>query len=90
MNLSPSLSYSVHKLSVGCFDPSQPRRITSGLKTMFSLSPIYSARKSSTQKLFKNHKISPDTNLQKPDTNVKHRIFEELVLSVLRLLKKAH
>ena len=32
---------------------------------MFSLSPIYSARKSSNHKLFINHKISPVTNLHK-------------------------
>ena len=41
------------------FEPSQPQRITSRLKTMFSLSPIYSTRKSSNHKLFKNHEISP-------------------------------
>ena len=40
------------------FEPSQPQRITSWLKTMFNLSPIYSARKSSNHKLFKNRKIS--------------------------------
>ena len=32
-----------------------------------------------------NHKISPDTNL--PYTNIKHKIFEELVPSVSPLLK---
>ena len=37
------------------FEPSQPQRITSRLKTMFNLSPIYSARKSS------NHKLSTTT-----------------------------
>ena len=41
------------------FEPSQPQRITSRLKTMFNLSPIYSTRKSSNHKLFKNHEISP-------------------------------
>ena len=45
--------------------PSQPQRITSRLKTMFNLSPIYSARKSSNHKLSINHKISQDTNLHK-------------------------
>ena len=55
-----------------CFEPSQPQRITSRLKTMFNLSPIYSACKLSNHKLSKNHKISPDTNLHK--TNIhKHR-----------------
>ena len=57
---------------------------------MFSLSPIYSARKSSNHKLSKKHKISPDTNLQKTYTNIKHKIFEELVPSVLPLLQRAH
>ena len=33
------------------FEPSQPQRVTSWLKTMFNLSPIYSARKSSNHKL---------------------------------------
>ena len=45
---------------------------------MFYLSPVYSARKSSNHKLSKNHKISPDTNLQ----NIEHKIFEELVYSI--------
>ena len=31
------------------FEPNQPQRITSRLKTMLNLSPIYSARKSSNQ-----------------------------------------
>ena len=44
------------------FEPSQPQRITSRPKTMFSLSPIYSARKLSNHKLSPNHNISPDTN----------------------------
>ena len=47
------------------FEPSQPQRITSGLKTMFNLSAIYSACKSSYHKLSKTHQISPDTCLQK-------------------------
>ena len=55
---------------------------------MFNLSPIYSARKSSNHKLSKTHKISPEMNLQKTYTNIKHKIFEELVSSVLLLLKK--
>ena len=56
---------------------------------MFSLSPIYSARKSSNHKLFKNHKISHDTNLHKTKhKNIGHKIFEELVTSVSPLLKK--
>ena len=55
---------------------------------MFDLSPIYSARKTSNHKLSKNHKISPDTNLQETYTNIRHIFFEELVPSVLLLLKK--
>ena len=47
------------------FEPSQPQRITSWLKTMFNLSPIYSARKSSNPKLSINHKFSSDTNLHR-------------------------
>ena len=47
------------------FEPSQPQRITSRLKTMFNLTPIYSARKSSNHKLSIKHKISHDTNLHK-------------------------
>ncbi len=47
------------------FEPSQPQRVTSWLKTMFNLSSIYSARKSSNHKLSINHKISHDTNLHK-------------------------
>ena len=47
------------------FELSQPQRITSWLKTMFNLSLIDFACKSSNQKLSPNHKISPDTNLHK-------------------------
>ena len=47
------------------FEPSQPQRVTSWLKTMFNLSPIYSARKISNHKLSINHKISHDINLHK-------------------------
>ena len=55
---------------------------------MFNLSPIYSACKSSNHKLSKNHKICPDTDLQKTYTNNEDKCFEELVPSVLPLLKK--
>ena len=56
---------------------------------MFNLSPIYSARKSSNQKLFKNHKISPVHKFtsNKTYTNIEHKIFEELVPLVPPLLK---
>ena len=46
-------------------EPSQPQRVTSWLKTMFSLSPIYSARKSLNHRLSISRKINPDTNLHK-------------------------
>ena len=55
----------VNQLVSWHFQLNQPQRITSQLKTMFYLSPVYSARKSSNHKLSKNHKISPDTNLHK-------------------------
>ena len=55
----------VSQLASGYFEPSQPQRITSWLQTMFNLSAVYSARKSSNHKLSKNHKISPDTNSHK-------------------------
>ena len=55
---------------------------------MLNMSPIYSAHKSSNHNLSKKHKISPDTNLQKTYTNIKHKILEELVPLVLPLLKK--
>ena len=56
---------------------------------MFSLSAVYSACKSSNHKLSQNHKISPDTNLHKTKhTQTSNNFFEELVPSVLLLLKK--
>ena len=55
---------------------------------MFTLSPIYSARKLPNRILSQNHKINPDTNLHKTYTNIKHKMFEELVPSVSPLLKK--
>ena len=57
---------------------------------MFNLSPIYSARKSSNQKLFKNHKISPVHKFTSNKTyrNIEHKIFEELVPLVPPLLQK--
>ena len=57
---------------------------------MFHLSPIYSARKSSNHKLFKNHKISPVHKFtsNKTYTNIEHKILEELVPLVSPLLKK--
>ena len=49
-----------NQLVTWCFEPSQPQRITSGLKTTFSLSPSYSLNKLSNvshkicKQLFKN------------------------------------
>ena len=40
-----SLVCAVSQLVCWCFEPSQPQRITSGLKTNFSLSPSYSLNK---------------------------------------------
>ena len=54
---------SVWRLVRWYFQPSRPQRITSRLKTMFNLSPIYSARKSS------NHKLSP-----KPKNQSWHKV----------------
>ena len=49
-------------LFIWYFEPSQPQRIVSGLKTNFTLSPNYSAHKSSNLKFSRLYKISPDTN----------------------------
>ena len=78
------------KLVSWYFELSRPQRITSWLKIMFKLSPIYSTHNSSNHKLSPNHKIIPDTNPHKAKkyTNTKYKIFEELVPSVLPLLKK--
>ena len=64
LNLQPKVvAPSASQLVSWYFELSQRQRITSRLKTMFNLSPIYSAHKSSSHKLSQNHKISPDTNL---------------------------
>ena len=73
------------------FEPSQPQRITARLKTNFSVSPSYSAYKLSNHKISRIHRIIPGTNLYKAKhtyTNIKRKIFKELVPSVLPLLKK--
>ena len=78
------------------FEPSQPQRMTSRLKTMFNLSPIYSARKSSNHKLSISHKISPDTNLHKKQQQQqkkhKHRTqnFRRISPFGITPVKKAH
>ena len=86
------------------FKPSQPQGIIlSGLKTMFHMSPIYSAHKSSNQSyletikpvLIQIYKKQQQQQQQHPlpthpptHPNIKHKNFEELVPSVLPLLKK--
>ena len=64
------------------FEQSQPQRITSWLKAVFSLSPMYSACKSSNHRLSINHKISPDKNLHKTKhtqtSNTKTIIFKNI------------
>ena len=68
------------------FEPSQPQRITSGLKKHFNLSSIYSSHVIKPQ-IKKKKKFSPDTNLHnKTYTNVKQKFFEGLVPMVLSLL----
>ena len=56
------------------FEPRQPQWITSGLNAMLNPSSIYSAHKSSNHNLSQNHKINPDTNLQKTYRNMEHKI----------------
>ena len=55
------------------------------------MTPIYFAHKLSNHKYSKIDKISPDKNSYKTKhtyMNIKHKIFEELLLSVLTMLKK--
>ena len=73
--------------------PSQPQCIISGVISNIKLSPSYCAHKPSNHKFSKIHKISPDKNLfqKNTHTNIKHKIVEELVPSVLlKKKKKAH
>ena len=73
------------------FEPSQPQRITSRLKTMFNLSPIYSARKSS------NHKLSINTKSVLTQIYIKQSIHKHRTQNFRRIspfgitpVKKAH
>ena len=75
------------KLVSWCPEPSQPQMITSGLKTNFNLSPSYSAQKLSNHKISKINKTSPDTNPYKTKHIHRNNFFEELLPSVLPLLK---
>ena len=63
------------------FELSQPQMITSRLKAMFNLFPIYSARKTSNHKLSKIHKISPDT------THISWNGLQELIASYTCILQ---
>ena len=75
------------------FEPSWPQRIISGLKTNFSLSPSYSARKSSSHKFFQIYKVSPDTNLNTRKhtyTNIKLNNFWRISPFGTAPVKKAH
>ena len=60
------------KLVSKYFEPSQPKKTTSGLKTMFNLSPtfFYPARKLSNHKLSKIPNISPDKNYKRQTINL--------------------
>ena len=73
------------------FEPSQPQRVTSWLKTKFNLTPIYSARKSSNHKLSINHKISHDTNLHKTKlTQTSDTNFRRISPFGINPVEKAH
>ena len=66
--------------------------IISGLKPHFNLSPTNPHTSYHTTKFLKFRKISPETkikpNMQAQTSNTK--VFEEFVLLILPLLKKAH
>ena len=47
-------TYPDNKIVSWCFEPSQPQWVTSGLKTNISLSPSYSALKSSNHNILEN------------------------------------
>ena len=59
-----------------CFEPSQPQRITSGLKTNFNISPIYLFRKSLYHKSF-FRRLEPKLYPQLRNTDL-----EELIMHV--------
>ena len=72
------------------FEPSQPQRITSGLnKLQFLLFTLHTGHQTtnSLKKKKKNQSWHKFT-YNKTDTNVKHKIFKELVPSVLPLSKQ--
>ena len=61
---SDTTGHSAKKLVRWYFEPSQPQRISSGLKTNFNPSPSHSAHKTSNHKFLRIHKISPNKNSQ--------------------------
>ena len=64
------------------FEPSQPQRTTSGLKTNYNLSPIfYPARKSSNTNYPKTTKSVLTQMCKKTHANIKQKHFEGLVPS---------
>ena len=78
---------------VGILSPVNHKGLYQGKKKKnnFSLTPSYSAHKSSNHKLSQICQFSPNTDLCKTKltyTNIKRKIFEELVPWVLPLLKK--
>ena len=64
-----------------CFEPSQPQRIISGLETNFSLSPSYSAQRSSNLEILQNpQNFSRQKNYKKKlhiYINIKHTFFKK-------------
>ena len=71
------------------FEPSQPQKIISGLKTNFNLSPNYSTHKSANHKFSKITKsILTQIYTKHTYTNIKHKMFEESIPSVLPVLRK--
>ena len=67
------------------FEPSQPQRITSGLKST-STSLLFTPHTSSNHKFHENHQTSPDTNLHKTKHTQHFRRISPF--GVLPLLKK--
>ena len=72
----------------GCFKPSQPQRIISGLKTNFKLSPSYSVHNSSNHKFSKIYKISPNTNYIKQNIQTQNQTISPFRLTLFKKKKK--
>ena len=68
------------------FEPSQPQRITSGLKqtSIHLLFTLHTSHQTTNSPPKNTNNISPETNLHiTRHTDVKHKIFKELVPLVL-------